>query len=91
MSRFQLREPGIGFFLGEVQGGGLVGFPGLDCILAQGFAFFLAFDVLAYGLAHQPVWRALARTGQTFDTLTGFGIDLDCDRSRGSRIHGLLH
>src|SRR5690606_6071747 len=71
------RKPFIDFLGRGVQAGRLVLLPGIERVLPKTFALFLAFDILRYSLAHNPVRGTLTGFGKSLHTSFQFVIELD--------------
>lgn len=63
--------------------------PGIEGVLAEGLALFLALDVLDDGFPHHPVGRAVAGLCQVLDFGFGLWVEFDRDGFEGGG-HGRL-
>jgi len=77
------------FLSGRVQTCRLEVIPSLDCILAEVFSLFLAFNVLLNRLTHHPVRRPAVNQGQLLYADARIRVELDGQRTdSGGRRHG---
>ena len=90
MTRFQLSQPRIGLFECRMQSCGLISVPGLDGVLPKRIALFLTLDVLADGLAHEPMRAAVPGFGKALYALFNLGVNLDRYRADRGCCHRFL-
>jgi hypothetical protein len=63
----------------------LIFVPGMDSVLTERLALFLAFDLLADSLPHHPVRGMVTRFGKTLYALTRVWVYFDRYHCRASR------
>ncbi|MGV1823891.1 hypothetical protein [Agrobacterium vitis] len=76
LTRFQFCKSYVGVLRGHMQSRGLIFFPGVQCILMDLLALLLAFDILFYRFAQQPMGAALTFERQLLHSLLDFTVEL---------------